>query len=452
MTLSLSLSRGRAIAAVAIAALTLAAPLRVPASPPEFRLTAPLLGDQGRPHLALSPTGGWLVWQDNAVTPHGLRIRAQALTPDGAPAGDALVASSLALKKTTGQQENPQVTMLDDGGALLVWQSGTPGKQYIYSRLLRPDGTFAAKRDLRVSDARPSKSLSVNESSPAVAKLTDGSLVVVWSDVARDGSMQGVFAQRLTAAGLRMGPSFAVNQYSLYNQRSPAVAALTSGNFVVTWVSELQRGEASVDVYARLFNASGIALNNEFHVNTSVTNSCANPSVVALADGGFAVAWSQQDAPTRGRVSNLIRPTDGNVGDPGTTGFTGATRSTRGWDIWGRLYSGSGVAVTLPSTWNSHTYGDQFAPRLAAVPAGTLAVWTSLGQDGAWEGIYGQFISANCQLLGDEFRVNQTTVSRQIQPQVAVAADGSGVVVWSSFGAGTSFDLFGRRCSAPAAQ
>jgi hypothetical protein len=35
-----------------------------------------------------------------------------------------------------------------------------------------------------------------------------------------------------------------VNQFTNYNQRTPAVAALAGGGFVVAWVSEQERGRA----------------------------------------------------------------------------------------------------------------------------------------------------------------------------------------------------------------
>src|SRR5207244_8316092 len=95
---------------------------------------------------------------------------------------------------------------------------------------------------------------------------------------------------------------------------------------------------------------------------------------------------------------------------------------------------------------NTHTYGDQYAPRISAAGTDYLLVWTSLGQDGSREGVYGQFLSGNGSLSGNEFLVNSTTASQQIHP--AAASDGVSrfLVAWSSFGGGVnSFDLFAQR-------
>ena len=98
----------------------------------------------------------------------------------------------------------------------------------------------------------------------------------------------------------------------------------------------------------------------------------------------------------------------------------------------------------MPIRLNTHLYGDQYAPKVSACGNRYMTLWTSLGQDGSREGVFGQFLARNGDFEGAEFQVNTTSVSRQIQP--AVAADGVNrfQVVWSSFVADTSFDLYTR--------
>ena len=61
------------------------------------------------------------------------------------------------------------------------------------------------------------------------------------------------------------------------------------------------------------------------------------------------------------------------------------------WDIYARSFSSAGVGGTVVRV-NSHLYGDQYAPRISAIGADYLIVWTSLGQDGSREGVFGQFV------------------------------------------------------------
>jgi hypothetical protein len=224
--------------------------------------------------------------------------------------------------------------------------------------------------------------------------------------------MQGVFAQRLAPDGQKLGDEFRINQFTAYNQRSPALAALADGRFLAAWISEQQRFENTVDVYARLYDAAGSPAGNEFRVNTAETNVCANPFVAADGDG-FMVAWSQLD---------MANPTNA-------------------WDVFARRYDDAGSALAAAFRVNSHVTRSQYAPQIATIGSERLIVWTSDGQDGSREGVFGRFLSGEI-LLGEDFEVNTGWQSQQIHP--TIASDGSRrfVVVWSSFvGGAGSFEL-----------
>jgi len=388
-----------------------------------------LRGDQTLPQAAIDHTGGFLVWQDNNVDNSGLGIKAQRLDSSLNKLGTAFRVNL----QTAGDQEKPQVSLLRDGGAVFVWQGGRQGAQRVYARFLTANGTFAS------GDTRVNTYTNGPQLDPAVATLADGSVVVVWSSVGQDGSMQGVYAQRFSPKGARMGGEFQVNQTTLYNQRSPVVASLTNGNYVVAWVSELQRNSVSVDIYARVFDAAGAAVGGEFPVNSSLSNTCANPSISAsLLTGSFAIAWSQDDNQ---------RLAIGNAGD-GAIVTNAPPHSTKSWDVLARFFGPAGNALTGEFTVNSTTYGDQFGPVVRAFGEQYGVLWTSLGQDGSREGVYGQFLESDGTLSGTEFRVNNTTVSRQIQPALASDNHSQLLAVWSSFhGNGTGFDLFGQKFS-----
>jgi len=192
---------------------------------------------------------------------------------------------------------------------------------------------------------------------------------------------------------------------------------------VAVWVSETPRSVGNwlqnfqVGVRGRLLAATGQPLGDEFVINDEPDLTAANPSVGALAGGGFNVFWSRQQSP-----------------------------ASRQWDVYGRNFAADGTPGGASFVVNAHTDGDQFGPRVAAVGDQQLVVWTSVRQDGSREGVYGRVISGG-SASGDEFRVNNTTLSRQIQP--AVTSDGQGrvLVVWSSLVGEASFDVLGQRYS-----
>ena len=393
----------------------------------EYAVVDSLPGDQVWPGVAVGTNGGFVVWQDNATDGSGWGVSARKL--DGTLSGTL---STFRVNATgTNDQENARVALLKNGGAVFVWQGGVEGFQHIQARFLTQTNTWLTTTDVVVSV--PANNYQIN---PAVAVLNNSNVVVVWSsfDQAGSNSMQDVYGQILSPTGQKIGTNFLVNQYIPYNQRAPALAALTNGGFVVAWVSEQERTVApnlgnnttyttaagvvrpSVDIYARLYDGSGVATTNEFLVNTD-SNPCANPAVAAGSDGGFMLVWGEKDLTT-----------------PGNS-----------WDIYARSFSGAGVGGTAERV-NTALFGDQYAPCVSAIGTDYLVVWTSLGQDRSGEGVYGQFVHADGALVGGEFRVNTTTFGAQMQQ--AIASDGTSqfLAVWSSYtGSPSSFDLFAQR-------
>ena len=379
----------------------------------ESPLSGPLPGDQVFPSVAIGANGGFVVWQDNVTDGDGWGISALRLDNNLSGSQAPFRVNQLG----TGNQENSRVALLANGGAVIVWQGGQPGGQKIYARFLAADGTFATV-DQMVNTYTNSEQIN-----PSVAVLADGSVVVVWASAGQDGSLQGVYGQRLSAGGEKLGAEFGINQTTLLNQRTPNVAALVGGGFVVAWISETRLGldvnnvdAFSIEVMARIYGANGVAAGNEFKLN-STSETCANPALSPLPTGGFTVVWSQRD---------------------------GASLENS-WDIYGRSFGADGLPGGAAVRINAHLRGDQFAPRIHSVGVDRMVVWTSLAQDGSREGVYGRLLDAAGQPSGAEFRVNTTTFGQQLHP--ALGSDGSGrfLVVWTSFAVGSSFDLFAQR-------
>ena len=398
----------------------------------EYAVIGPLPGDQVWPDVAAGANGGFVVWQDNATDGSGWGVSATRL--DSTLSKVPTWADQRVNVTGTNDQENARVALLNNGGAVFVWEGGVGGFQHIYARILTPTNTWLTTTDVVVSV--PTNNFQVN---PAVAVLNNGNVVVVWSSFNEAGanSLVDVYAKILSPSGQTVSDEFLVNQFTSYNQRTPAVAALAGGGFVVAWVSEQQRATApmlgtnstyysanstvlpSVDIYARLYQSNGTPAagnGNEFLVNADASP-CANPAVAAASDGSFMVAWSARDMVT---YSN-------------------------GWDIYARPFSNS-VAVGNATRVNTHLAGNQYAPRLRAIGLDYLVVWTSLNQDGSREGVYGRFVHSDGTPVSGEFRVNTTWIGQQTQP--AVASDGANqfLVVWTGYtGNPHGFDLFAQR-------
>ena len=393
----------------------------------EYAVIGSLPGDQVFPDAAISTTGGFLVWQDNATDGDSWGISARRLDPTLS----GTLGTFRVNAQGAGSQESARVALLKNGGAAFAWQGGKTGFQHVYARFLTPTNTFLTTNDILVNTF--TNNFQIN---PAIAVLNNSNVVVVWGSYKQAGSnsMQDVFCQLLSPTGQKIGGEFLVNQFTSYNQRTPSVAALAGGGFVVAWISEQQRQlvsalttnttyvnssgtvSPSVDVYARMFNASGVASGNEFLVNTD-NNPCSTPALAAATDGGFAIVWGAKDLTV---LNNSL-------------------------DIYGRTFAGTGTGGAVFRI-NSYLYGDQYMPRISSLGQDYLVTWTSLAQDGSREGVYSQFIHTDGTLVGSENRVNTTTVSQQMQPTVASDGANQFLVVWTTFtGLPNSFDLYAQR-------
>jgi hypothetical protein len=396
----------------------------------EYTPAGLLPGDQIYPDVALNANGGFMVWEDN-ITDGNNGYGVSALKLDHNLSAVFPIISPVNLSMN-GDNENPRVALLPGGGAVIVWQGGPQGAQHIYAAFLSSSNTFIA-RDVPVS-------VSTNnyQQNPAVAVLAGGNVVFTWQSYLQDGDMFGVYAREFSPSGQPLGGEMLVNLTTAFNQRNPAIAALAGGGFVIAWVSEQQRytisqfvqtanaqvgepaatnttGTASVDVYLRLYDTNASPTSGEILANTA-SEPCGNPAVAGGSDGTFIASWSQKDLV----VSN------------------------NDWDVYMRPFSsaGSGGAVQLV---NSYQYGEQYGPRIAAYGTDYLIVYTSLGQDGSRNGVFGQFFHGGTP-AGDGFQVNTTTLNDQEYPSVASDGNGRFLAVWSSLtGLGTGMDVFAQR-------
>lgn len=383
----------------------------------EYPVSGALGGDQARPALAFGPAGGYVVWQDNVTDGDGTGISAQRLNDNLS----GTLAPFRVNQTASGYQEHPQVAVLPNGGAVFVWQGGALGFQKIYARFLNPDGTFSSGDILVGADTnQPSQH-------PVIAVLPGGDVVVAWSRMEADGHLQGVLAQRFSGSGAPLGTEWIVNNGSNNNQSRPAIAALADGGFVIAWMSEAVRGfdanvsesavsAHTVEIVARRFTSAGQPVGAETAINATA-QPCANPALSGVPDGGFVAIWEERAA---------VR--------------------TNSLDIVARGFDASFAPLGGPAIVNTTTYGDQYAPRIAANNSSAIAVWTSLGQDGSLEGIFARALTAAGTPVGQEVAVNSVTLNRQNEPAVAADNLGRMLVVWSSFaGAASGSDLRGQR-------
>jgi len=129
---------------------------------------------------------------------------------------------------------------------------------------------------------------------PDVARDSAGNTIVVWMSFAQDGYDGGIFAQRYFPDGRPNGLEFQVNTRTMGSQGKPQVALSDSGRFIIVWEDRFRDGDADEDICARYYDANGVAVGDDFRVNTT-TEGDQEDFDVAIDDAGRAtVVWDSQ--------------------------------------------------------------------------------------------------------------------------------------------------------------
>jgi hypothetical protein len=347
-----------------------------------------------------------VVWRSSDGDAFG--IFARRFNASGAAQGGELQINAY----TTGDQAQPVVDMSAAGDFVVSWQSfGQDGDQEgIFTRRFSSGGT-AVTAELMVN------TITANiQRLPSVAIEGNGDFVVVWEANFQDGASFGVFARRFSSAGIAQGGEFRTNSYTPNSQRLAAVDLDADGDFVVTWNSSAQDGNA-YGVFAQRFSSAGGPLGPEFQVNSTFTSQQIFPRVGLDSDGDFVVVWLSDDGGSYG--------------------------------VFGRRFSSSGTPLGAEFPINSYTPTDQSTASVALEGDGDFAVsWKDNGQDGSGYGVFVKRFKSSGVPQNLDLRVNTTTSDDQTLPGVGVDADGDFVVTWTGV-QGPFTDIFAQRFDVP---
>jgi hypothetical protein len=245
------------------------------------------------------------------------------------------------------------------GNFVVVWESDQDGSGYgVFGQRFASTGAPLGP-EFRVNTRWAS-----SQGRPAVASDSFGNFFVVWQSLASDGSGYGVFGQVFASSGAPFGPEFRLNTYTTGNQRDPAIASDSSGNFVVVWGGYFQGGWYP-DVSAGICCSSARVLGPEFRVNTYTPHLQGSPAVASDSSGNFVVVWASvfQDGASYG--------------------------------VFGQRYDSTGAPLGPEFRVNTYTTNWQYRPAVAVDASGNfVVVWRSQTQDGSSFGIFGQRYSA----------------------------------------------------------
>ena len=262
-----------------------------------------------------------------------------------------------------------------------------------------------------------------SQQNPAMTALADGGFVVTWQSNLQDGSGYGIYGQRYNNVGVAVSNEFRVNTTTADSQQTPTMTALADGGFVVTWQSNLQDG-SGYGIYGQRYNNAGVAVGSEFRVNTTTADAQTKPTIAGLVDGGFVVTWQSQSQSQSQFQSFQVS------------------------GIWGQRYNNAGVAVGSEFYRTSLAYNAE--PRIAALAdGGFVMAWFGVDADSDSYGVTGQRYNNSGQ-AASTFLINTYTLSQQMRPAITGLSDGGFVVTWQSATQDTISDtngVYGQRYS-----
>lgn len=259
---------------------------------------------------------------------------------------------------------------------------------------------------------------------------------------------------------------------TLNHQRNSDVATLENGNTVAVWMTQNTGSSATggdgngFSVKAKIVNAAGNQVKSEIQVNTNETGNQFAPTVKALSDGGFMVAWTDASGAGPDSADDSVRAqrydsagnkvgveflvnTGDSTGDQrvsdvvevGTNIFIFSFQSNGapggdGEDVRMVLFTPPAPGAPFGEvTANINLPGNQTSPQIAASNNGNvMAVWTtSANNDGDGSGIKGRVYSQILGTVKTEFLINvNETTGNQTNPRIAALKNGNFAVAWTT--------------------
>jgi len=283
-----------------------------------------------------------------------------------------------------------------------------------------------------------------------VAVMSSGDFIVVW-DGLNDGSGEGVYARIFWADGTPRTPELLVNQTTTNQQTDPAVAVDQADNFAIVWTST--QGATGKDVYARVFDPSGVVATDEIPVEINVGDQF-NADVAMDDTGTVIVVWEGAGSEdgngiyarryfSLGAVAGVTFPVNPTTATPEDDPQVAASPDGDFVVVWTDR-SGGDSAIHTGRFGADGTRQDVFVAQNVAVGEARQAavamdhkgdfviVWGEKNADASQSGVrYRRFRADGAPLTGDVL-VNTASASDQLDPAVASDGDGDFVIAWTS--------------------
>lgn len=348
--------------------------------------------------------GGYVItWETgiDAIDGDGTALKMQIYNADGTKRGAEKLVNSFG----DGDQYEPKVASLANGGFVITWTTNNAGQddadKAIKMQIFNADGSLNGAEKLV-------NSVTVGDQDSAnVIGLAQGGFVISWETP--DAGGQGIAARIFDDDGAELVAEFAVNSSSDFKQYNPAIAALKNGNFVVTW--HTTRDPQTIDgddIMARIFDKNGVEVKADFQVSTHDVTHQRYPDIAALDNGNFVIVWRDNFSDQSG---------------------VGSSVKAQIYDQSGNNLGAGEILVNTQGKYDQRT-----AAVIAIAGGGFVVAWTTsdTDQDGSNSAVKAQIFNSFGDKAGEEFLANSVTNGNQNYPSMVGLEDGTFIIMWSS--------------------
>jgi hypothetical protein len=175
----------------------------------------------------------------------------------------------------SGDQQDPAVGRQPGGNFLVAWESDDFNNTGIFAQIFDADG-------VKLGDQFLVNGIQENNQEFAAVGAWSGGYVVAWESFP-DGEGRGIFARRFDSAGIALGDQFLVNTIQDRDQRFASVSVFDGGEFVIVWEDD------DLGAMGQEFDAAGIKVGDQFLVSPS--DAFQREPRVAVQEGGFLITW-----------------------------------------------------------------------------------------------------------------------------------------------------------------
>ncbi|MEZ6069728.1 MAG: trypsin-like serine protease [Pirellulales bacterium] len=434
---------------------------------PEFLVNdLALPTNQTRPDVAVDLDGDFVItWtsygQEDGLygSAYGFVVQngvfARRFTADGEG-----VASEFQVNEVTKfDQQNSRVAVDAEGDFFIVWESlqdvnstntsGEPDDFGIFARAYAPSMNGAGPNGEFGLPTRMNQTIDGDQRLAGVTSDHDGAVVYTWSgngEQPGEQDDQGVFLRRFDAISRTAGPI--VTEVLPFDNDTLIVRFSEDLNTISTLAPEsitnvlnwaISRNNLEIDEAVADVE---FGLDKAFELGLTDRELFKYEAVVELS------APLQTNLEYLLTVQDFVEDVDGNRLDGNYDGEPGGDFNgvfvIKGDEGTGPGFIGP-IGPEIPV--NTTTENNQRDSAVAVAPDGSfVVVWTSVSSGQG--DVLAQRFDAAGNTVGGEFTINQVTVGNQDLSQIAMNDDGTFLVVWEGNGVGDSSGIFGRRFAA----